>query len=347
MARGQQYASERRFMVDSVTGVKITQLSGFPTVNSKFYFHVNAFTPDSKSLVFHSYKSAQRNSQIDVFKVSTDGMGLVQLTDSPGVGGTVLSYDGKWLYYTVGQEFRRVSMQTFEEEIINRLDRLSGKVDLACITFDDKYYFVEAVLTNGNIGAVRFSTDGKEVAVIYEGADITHVQCEPSKGEVVAFQLPEQNNKSIWLIDVDGANLRPFDLAYGNGHWMWLGSTGRIMSNLSKERQGIVVLGEGDKEAEYIVNGEHFWHGSCSLDGNWMVSDTNWPDHGIQVINVATKKYKTLCYTGSSSSHPQWTHPHPSFSPDGKFVVYNSDVSGIPHVYIASVPDELYTELSE
>jgi oligogalacturonide lyase len=34
---------------------------------------------------------------------------------------------------------------------------------------------------------------------------------------------------------------------------------------------------------------------------------------------------------------PQWTHPHPSFSPDGRSVVYTSDVSGHSQVYVVSL----------
>ena len=33
---------------------------------------------------------------------------------------------------------------------------------------------------------------------------------------------------------------------------------------------------------------------------------------------------------------PQWTHPHPSFSPSERWVVYASDVSGRPQVYAAA-----------
>jgi Tol biopolymer transport system component len=348
MAKGQPYASERRFLEDPVTGAKITQVSGFPTINRKFYFHVNAFTPDSKTLVFHSYHSTERDSRIDIFKVNTDGTGLAQLTDSPGIGGAFLSHDGNWLYYMVGGEFRKVSMRTYEEETISRLEGLSGKAGLASMTLDDRSYFVEVVLTNGKVGIARFGTDGKEAAILYESDDITHVQCEPGEGKVVAFQHgPDEEHRNIWLIDADGSNLRPLELKYGNGHWMWLGSTGSIMSNLEKEYHGIAVMKEGDQAADHLVGGEHFWHGACSMDGKWMVSDTNWPDHGIQLINVATRKYKTLCYSGSSACHPSWTHPHPSFSPDGKLVVYNSDVSGIPHVYIAAIPEEMLAELSE
>ena len=32
---------------------------------------------------------------------------------------------------------------------------------------------------------------------------------------------------------------------------------------------------------------------------------------------------------------PQWTHPHPSFTPNGQAVVYTADVSGHAQVYLA------------
>ncbi|WP_028547398.1 oligogalacturonate lyase family protein [Paenibacillus sp. UNC451MF] len=348
MARGQEYPSERQFFVDDKTGVNITKLTAFPTVNSKFYFHINAFTPDSKTLVFKSYRYAQRDSEVDVFKVNTDGRGMVQLTDSPNVRGAIVSYDGEWLYYVTDGQFRRVSMKTYEEDTISYLDALTSDAECASMTYDDQFYYVEATLKNGNRGIARFSTDGKEAEVIFEHPDITHTQCEPTEGKVIAFQYgPDKHNRNIWLIDRDGSNLRPLELPYGNGHWMWLGGSKRIMSNLEKEYQGIAVMAELEEAPEMFVNGEHYWHGSCSMDGQWMVSDTNWPDHGIHILNTSTKKHRVLCYPNSSSCHPQWTHPHPSFSPDGKMVVYNSDVSGIPNVYLAHIPDELLAELAQ
>jgi oligogalacturonide lyase len=35
---------------------------------------------------------------------------------------------------------------------------------------------------------------------------------------------------------------------------------------------------------------------------------------------------------------PQWTHPHPSWSPDEAQIIYTSDVSGFPQIYVAEVP---------
>jgi hypothetical protein len=36
---------------------------------------------------------------------------------------------------------------------------------------------------------------------------------------------------------------------------------------------------------------------------------------------------------------PQWTHPHPSFTPDEKWAIFTSDRTGHPQVYAVELPD--------
>ena len=83
---------------------------------------------------------------------------------------------------------------------------------------------------------------------------------------------------------------------------------------------------------------------AASLDGQWIVSDTNWPDVGLQLIHVESGRYGTLCLSQSSNANP--SHPHPSFSPDGRWVIYNSDRTGIGQVYVVEVPERLREELA-
>ena len=108
-----------------------------------------------------------------------------------------------------------------------------------------------------------------------------------------------------------------------------------------------------------------------------MLCDTVHPDIGLRLVDVETGEHTPICYPQSSSSGsqwktdryalaedwaaaqqtgdrekalswmemkvdtvygPQWTHPHPSFSPDETAVVYTSDVSGHSQVYVAVIP---------
>jgi oligogalacturonide lyase len=89
-----------------------------------------------------------------------------------------------------------------------------------------------------------------------------------------------------------------------------------------------------------------------------MVADTNFPDIGLQLFDPrdGDGTAVTLCHPGSSNvgAHwngpfpyeqgpievyaPQHTHPHPSFSPDSRQIVFTSDRTGYSQVYEVEVP---------
>jgi hypothetical protein len=122
----------------------------------------------------------------------------------------------------------------------------------------------------------------------------------------------------------------------------------------------------------------HAWHITPNRDGSKVLCDTNHPDEGIFEIDVATGERKQICVSEATSGGsqwktsryalaadfaaarsgaagggtlswmeagtdtvygPQWTHPHPSYSPDERLVVFASDRTGTTQVYVARVPD--------
>jgi hypothetical protein len=119
------------------------------------------------------------------------------------------------------------------------------------------------------------------------------------------------------------------------------------------------------------------WHITPNRDGTKILCDTVHPDRGLQLVDVSTGERQTLCYPGASSGGsqwktsryavaedwaaarasaekdkalswmematdtvygPQWTHPHPSFSPDEKLVAFASDRTGHTQVYVCEIP---------
>src|SRR6185369_517009 len=114
------------------------------------------------------------------------------------------------------------------------------------------------------------------------------------------------------------------------------------------------------------------WHIAPDRAGRRVLCDTNHPDEGIQIISVADGSRTPVCRSESSNRGSQWltgryalkedferaragqpgalswmeadndtvygpqcTHPHPSWSRDEKKVVFTSDRTGVPQVYIA------------
>ena len=113
-----------------------------------------------------------------------------------------------------------------------------------------------------------------------------------------------------------------------------------------------------DGSGERTVGAFNCWHPAPRPDGGLIVCDTTLPDIGLQLVEPVTGRRWPLCHPRASSQGyqwkepepvwegpvpeaaygPQWTHPHPSFTPDGRGVVYTSDVSGHPQVYVARLP---------
>ncbi len=112
------------------------------------------------------------------------------------------------------------------------------------------------------------------------------------------------------------------------------------------------------------------WHIAGNAAGDAVLCDTVHPDVGLILVDVVSGERRTLCYPKSSCGGsqwlkdryalaedwaaaatenskslswmemkvdtvygPQWSHPHPSFSPSERWVVYTSDVSGHSQVY--------------
>ncbi len=54
---------------------------------------------------------------------------------------------------------------------------------------------------------------------------------------------------------------------------------------------------------------------------------------------MSSGRHRLFCSTGSTFGSAQYTHPHPFFLGDGRTIAWQSDVTGVPHVYCAPIPD--------
>ncbi|NUD87989.1 oligogalacturonate lyase, partial [Escherichia coli] len=70
-------------------------------------------------------------------------------------------------------------------------------------------------------------------------------------------------------------------------------------------------------------------------------------DPWIYILNSKNKKIHKLVKHNSSwrvqNGDRQVTHPHPSFSPDNKYVLYSCDAESEPALDMAKIPEEILT----
>lgn len=74
-------------------------------------------------------------------------------------------------------------------------------------------------------------------------------------------------------------------------------------------------------------------------------------DPWLYIFDTKTRRSAPLAAHNSSwqvlDGDRQVTHPHPSFSPDDRQVLFTSDYEGLPALYLAEIPQSLLTSLGE
>lgn len=337
--------SERKSIIDPDTGVHVWQITSFPTVNQNLYFHSRCWTADGKTFLFQSLRSATRDSGSDLYRADVDGMGLERVTKGIDFGNIALHPSKRIAYYHTGNEIFTVDIDT---KAIEKVGAVEGEGSVGghpgSFTDDGRLYCFVWVSKDGTQGFGTFDTSSKKSKLTPLGLKgrFTHIQIEPGKGKIIQF-CGEKDAKGLDLFVADeSGKIEALPFTEGNGHNAWLGATGKVYTaTLGKTRNILCVMPGSDKVEVVAKAPPRFWHPGVSPEGDWIVSDTNAEDQQLHLISVKTGKHKPLCRVGSTGGHAQWTHPHPSVSPGGRHVLFNSDRTGIPHVYVAEIPEEL------
>lgn len=341
MAKGTTYNHERIEFVDARTGVRLMQVTSFPTMSMALPYYGRNFTGDSKTLIFVSQREARRDAPWDLFRVDTDGTNLTQLTESEGAAGFVMSPQGDCVYFHRQSALWKVDINTFREEEILALQGVQS-MGAGAISPDGAYYFAQVVTARHTTGILRIRTDGSEAEFVAEGERGSLALHSASPGGAGLLVWQKREGKKRWLLlDVDGTRKGVYTSSVDFAHCTFLGTSERVQGCALPPDRALVHIGLGEEQPTTIAQGVYFWHSASTLDGEWIVSDTNWPDEGLQLVHVPTGRYRPLCTPRSSQGHPQWTHPHPQFSPDGRMVLFNSDRTGVCQIYLAFIPEDL------
>ena len=371
-AKASVHPSELRESQDSQTGAHIYQLTNDTSINHNLYFLTPSFTPDQGYLIFTSYRSGKPN----FFKLEFPNGDIVQLTDADDIHGYsgVISKEGTELFYSQADAIKAIHLDTFEERV---LAEFQGGGLGECSVSADEQFIVTAMKRDDKSHITVTATDGSGGKVIYTSPDqtIIHPQFHPKHPDLIAYSGDPAPR--MWTIKRDGTENRSLYQHDNNEflvHETFLGAQDELIVThwpYSLRRMSLETL-----QMQTIAD-FNAWHIASNRDGTKVLCDTVHPDIGLRLIDVESGEHAPICYPKSSSSGsqwktdryalaedwaaaqqagdrekalswmemkvdtvygPQWTHPHPSFSPDEMAVVYTSDVSGHSQVYVAVIP---------
>ncbi len=370
--KGSVHPSELLEFEDQNTGTHVYQLTNDNTINHNLYFLTPSFTPDQKHLIFTSYRSGKAN----FYKIQFPDGDIVQLTNAEEVHGYsgVIAKDGTELFYTEDDSIKAINLDTFEERVLAVFK--DGSLGECSISADEKY-IVTAMKLDGKSHITVTATDGSGGEIIYTSPDqtIIHPQFHPKHADLIAYSGDPAPR--MWIINRDGTDNRKLYEHDNNEflvHETFLGSQDELIVTHWPYALRRISL---DTLEMQTISDFNAWHIASNRAGTKVLCDTVHPDIGLRLVDVETGEHVPICYPQSSSSGsqwkkdryavaedwaaaqqagdrekalswmemkvdtvygPQWTHPHPSFSPDENAVVYTSDVSGHSQVYVAEIP---------
>ena len=339
MAQRRTYPSEWVRFRDRSTGFPVTQVTHAPGVgNTHFYFHDPCWTQDSSRLVFRS----SRAGSSDLFAADMATGEITQLTEG-GTRGGAMSQLTDDLFYWKGQEIHRVNVLTLEDSLVGVVPEQT-KIIRNPFENADGTLVVCMVQKGANRAVVGIDTASAKTRTIWETpGGPCHMTCSPTDPGLIMHAdstVPDSEYKErVWFLTTDGKqHWHPYTQTPQEWltHESWLGRTGKAL--ICYWPGGIAEVNP-DGSGWRLIAPINAWHAAATQDGTYCVVDTNWTERGVYLIETATGRMCLLCESGSSGGDKGAgeQHPHPSFSPDGKRVVWGSERTGVPEVYVIDV----------
>ena len=372
MSKGTLYPSEHSTHLDATSGARVHQMTTAPFIQHATYFLQSSFSPDGQSLLIVSYRSG--SAQLYEITPFPDGP-LRQLTDGPAIHAFSPAYtgNGSQIIFVRGGGVWALDRQTLSERcIVDMQNTQLGEISIG----DGGAWLVAAAKRGSQSGIVTGRADGSDWRFLDFPRTVIHPQFHPLEPEWIEFAgdpAPRMHR-----IRRDGTGLECL-YEHDNDefvvHETFLGRTGDLVYTVWPH--ALWRMNWQTRERTKIADG-NAWHITPNRSGSLVLCDTNHPDRGLHIIDATTGEWTLIGESRASSGGsqwktsryaladdfararseaqsgalswmevstdtvygPQWTHPHPSFSPSERQVVFTSDrvsdrnPAGRPQVYV-------------
>ena len=331
------------------------------------YFLQQSFLPGDRGMIFISYESGSPQ----ICEISLESGEQRQLTRGSGIHPFSAAQHpaDREIAYTRRDSVCAIDRQSLEERTIARCEGAS--IGEPSISPDGKW-LTAAFRRGDERGLLVASWDGGSAQTIGFPRTVIHPQFHPLDPDWIEFAgdpAPRMHR-----VRRDGSGLECL-YQHDNDefvvHETFLGTSGDLVFTVWPK-----LLCRMDWTTRRISTIAQYnaWHIAPNRAGDQVLCDTNHPDQGIQIISAGDGSRRTVCLSRSSNRGSQWlksryalaedfaaaragqpatlswmeadndtvygpqcTHPHPSWSRDEKTIVFTSDRTGTPQVYVAKI----------
>jgi len=367
-----------KFIEKQPTGAEIWQVTTEEFPQSNIYCEVPYCDASSKYFVYQRRNPKLSGNRTELMAVELGTWKQHRLDTTRSTTGLAISPGGE-LYYLKRADGNALDLMKADiaegkpEKVYHQPDGSRNR-SLGSVTADGRYY---ATGTRPSDGWDRFGIllvdlkTGKE-SIIDEDPFIlnAHPQFDPG-----ANQLMIQHNrggeyspegKRIRLVGPEGATLYVLSVPDGKrttlqvgkpfttpctGHEAWIGATHEMLLSVSARddyvpEKGNLLGVRAGKPARVVARGYRFNHVGVSRCGRLFCCDDWQGSYKIVIGSNATGKTAVVCDSKTKPDRSQNTHPHAYLTPDLKWVIFNSNQTGFPHIYAARVPEGMVDGLS-
>jgi oligogalacturonide lyase len=209
------------------------------------------------------------------------------------------------------------------------------------------------------------ATTGKARVVFEEQRYLGHPMYRPFDDKTMGFCHEGPHDlvdARMWLIDSNGSNLRKVKEHAPNEacmHEFWVpdGSQMIYVSYIKGQQERFIWSADPvTLKNTRIMAMPPCAHLMSNFNGSLLVGDGAGQlgdvadkdghafeaDPYIHLFDMASRRHRKICRHDSTwaeyKGNTQATHPHPSFTPDDKRVLFSSNKEGLPALYLADLP---------
>ncbi len=343
----EEWPSEMSEYQDDRTGVRVRTLTRGSSKDQVVYQTHPMWTPGMEYLVFSSDRSGGMLPHAIEIKT-----GRIRCLCPRGSADFTLARKEDALYFMDGLGIHRIHVSDVFSGAPHP-QRIGDKVSICesahglTIDADEKTLYAAVCFEKDKRwGITAFDISLGQWRKVCEVDFLTgHTQASPFVPGLLMFcwETGGETPQRIWTVKADGSDLKPFYKETYNEwvtHEVWWGPDRAIFTvwpyDEEHERKPHGVLSADLATGTPTVHSQYrAWHTHGSPDGKWAVGDDF--DRNLWLIQISTGQRRLL--TQGHLSPGCNNHPHASFTPDSKAVVFTSSKFGNDDVFLVEIPE--------
>lgn len=372
--RTQKVDSEIKEYRDADTGARVMQLTGDGSDNVHLYFTSESFLNGSERIVFGSNRSGR--FQFHLLEIRERRLTQLTNAQSISPQQACLSPKGR-LFYFDGPVLRLLQVDTLEDRELYRVPKgwkpslatctadgefvaFAYREDLAVSTETGRIYSTMAETYYQRPASVIMrikASNGEAVAVWGERAWISHVLIHPHQPDFILFCHEGGSHvfQRMWTVNAAQARNRKAEPLYPqkpgefcvHEYFTRQGEVGfqyELERGGQREHYNAFIRPDGTWIRQYLLPGPRPGHIQSNTSNTLVVGDRGFlsptDKDGANFMSLMTHAngratVRRLCR--HKPGNTQYSHGHPVFSLDDRWVLFNSRIGERENIFMADV----------